>query len=235
MTWYTETITEKVDATLTEKESEEYTNSFVISISTGLEAEVLTDGDVVMAYAQFPDPDSAGNYSGFECLVTYRPVVDNITYTSVADVSLWNHYGPTLKYDEGASDYFTGAAASKGPWVLVGDGTDNDIDWKNAMKKESDPNTTVTCEVTRMIGTIPASVYGDSSLRFTWGEIPGFVDIKSGVNYEVQTGFRVFQAGALSSQGNGTLFTAAWVDSHSNATGLAMTVAAASLLLAGLF
>ena len=86
-----------------------------------------------------------------------------------------------------------------------------------------------------MIGTIPASVYGGSSLRSTWGEIPGFVDIKSGVNYSVKTGFRVFEAGSLVHQGTGVVFTAAWLDSHSNADGLAFTVAAASFVVAGFF
>ena len=46
-----------------------------------------------MAYASFEDPDAIGNYSGFECLVTYKPVVDDIDYSSLDDVSLWNWYG----------------------------------------------------------------------------------------------------------------------------------------------
>ena len=84
-----------------------------------------------------------------------------------------------------------------------------------------------------MIGPIPASVYGNSSLRFTWGEIPGFIDIKSGVNYEVTTGYQIYKNGVMSSSANGAPFVAAWLDSYSNATGLALTAAAASLMLAG--
>ena len=216
---------------------EENTNSFVMSISTGMAPDVLEEGDVVMAYAQFPDPDAPGNFSGFECLVTYREVVDDVKFSARSDVMLWNHYGTSLKYDESAADYFDplAAASSKGPWVLPGDGTDADIDWKNAMTKESDPNTTVTCQATRMIGPIPASVYGDSSLRFTWGEIPGFIDIKSGVNYRVDTGYKVFKNDVVSSEDSGAPFVAAWLDSNSNATGLVLTAAAASLMLSSLF
>ena len=101
------------------------------------------------------------------------------------------------------------------------------------MTLESDPNTTVTCQATRMIGPIPASVYGDSSLRFTWGEIPGFIDIKSGVNYEVSTGYTIYKNGVMSAAANGAPFVTAWIDSYSNATGLTLTAAAASMLLAG--
>ena len=143
-----------------------------------------------MAYASFEDPDAIGNYSGFECLVTYKPVVDDIDYSSLDDVSLWNWYGNAVtKYDsiEVKTDYFNSemAAASKGPWVLPGDGTQTDIDWKNTMIKESEPFTTVGCGAARMIGPIPQSVYGDSSLKFTWGEIPGFIDVKSGKTYQL--------------------------------------------------
>ena len=215
----------------------ENTNSLVMSISTGMAPGVFEEGDVVMSYASFRDPDALGNFSSFECQITYTAVVENAAYSRIRDAALWNHYGTGLRVEEGLENYFdqASAAQSKGPWVLPGDGTDADIDWKNAMKLESDPNTTVTCQATRMIGSIPASVYGDSSLRFTWGEIPGFIDIKSKVNYGVETGYLIYKNGVLSSEAQGAIFNVAWVDSHSNATGLALTAAAASLMLASFF
>ena len=236
VTWYTEVITEKTENS--DKETVmENTNSLVMSISTGMAPSVFEEGDIVMSYASFNDPDAPGNFSSFECLITYTAVVENATYSRIRDVALWNHYGTGLRAEEGEENYFdpASAAQSKGPWVLPGDGTDADIDWKNAMKLESDPNTTVTCQATRMIGPIPASVYGDSSLRFTWGEIPGFIDIKSRVNYNVETGYTIYRNGAMSSFADGTPFTVAWVDSHPKAIGLALSAAAASLMLAGFF
>ena len=48
--WYTEVITEK-DESDEKKTVEENTNSFVMSISTGMAPDVFEEGDVVMAYA----------------------------------------------------------------------------------------------------------------------------------------------------------------------------------------
>ena len=195
-----------------------------------------------MAYATFEDPDAIGNFSGFECLVTYEPVIGDDDYSSFDDVSLWNWYGNSAtKYDslEVKTDYFNAemAAASRGPWVLPGDGTDTDIVWKRVMMKESDPFTTVGCGATRMIGQIPASVYGDSSLKFTWGEIPGFIDVKSGQSYSIQTGYKIFAETTFEEVDSmmGNPFDVSWVDSHSHAAGLAITVASAVVVLSSLF
>ena len=83
--WYTEVVTEKVETG--EKEPVmENTNSLVMSISTGMGPNVFDEGDVVMSYASFPDPDAPGNFSSFECLVTYTAVVDNANYSRIRDV-----------------------------------------------------------------------------------------------------------------------------------------------------
>lgn len=94
----------------------------------------------------------------------------------------------------------------------------------------------VSSQAARMIGPIPKSVYGTSSLKYTWGEIGGFIDVKSGTNYEVQTGFKVFDASQnLLSAEDGAPFTVSWEDANSYAAGLTATVAAVTLLIAEMF
>lgn len=72
-----------------------------------------------------------------------------------------------------------------------------DIDWKNSQTKESDPNTTVKCSAARMVGKIPNSVYAGSSLKFDWNQVPGFIDIKEGEKYVVQTGYKIFDSNKI--------------------------------------
>lgn len=79
-------------------------------------------------------------------------------------------------------------------------------------------------------------MYGESSLKYTWGEIGGFIDIKSGSNYEVQTGFKVFDtSGNLLSSEDGAPFTVSWEDTNSHAAVLTATAAAVALLFAQMF
>jgi len=85
--------------------------------------------------------------------------------------------------------------AGPGPWVLPGQASqrDDDRDWQIGFKRETtDDQSKTWCTTSRMIGPIPNSVYGTSSLKYTWGEISGFVDIKSGTTYSVKTGYRIF-------------------------------------------
>lgn len=67
VTWYSETIVENVGALVGYTQSTEATNSLVMSFETGQAPNTLTEGQYVMSYAQFEDPDAAGNYSSFTC------------------------------------------------------------------------------------------------------------------------------------------------------------------------
>ena len=124
-----------------------------------------------------------------------------------------------------------------GPWVLPGDGTSKDIEWRKAMSKgKEDDKPTVSCGVSRLIGSLPPEVYAGSSLTFTWGEIDGFVDVKSGTNYKVQTGYKIFDDNStLVAEADGAAFNVMWEDSNSFATGLTAAVAATYIFLAQLF
>lgn len=158
--------------------------------------------------------------------------VDEGTVSTMSNVSLKNYYG-TGSWMSGATPPTEDDMIASGPWVLPGDGTEADRDWKNAFGLETSPNTTVNCEGARMIGPIPNSVFGSSSLRFTWGEITGYVDIKSGMAYSFQTGYKISTDEATYTlETDGTPIEVKWEDSVSLASSLNATVAAAALILA---
>ena len=104
------------------------------------------------------------------------------------------------------------------------------------LKDKTDDTTSVSCGVSRLIGPLPPEVYAGSSLTFTWGEIDGFVDVKSGTNYKVQTGYKIFDnSSTLVAEADGEAFDVKWEDSNSFATGLSAAVAATYIFLAQLF
>ena len=65
-----------------------------MGFETGNAAGSLQADQYVMAWASFPDPDAAGNSSSVTCTVQFKPVVEGgNTWSSTADVSVWNLYG----------------------------------------------------------------------------------------------------------------------------------------------
>ena len=115
-------------------------------------SEALTDGQYVLAYAQFENPDAVGNYSSFTCQVEFEaepaaPTDDETepetwnAWSSTDQVALKNYYG-SGSWKVGATAPTDDDMIASGPWVLPGDGTDSDIDWKNAMMRSSN---SVTC------------------------------------------------------------------------------------------
>ena len=228
VSWYTEVIIETVGSV--SDNMTEATNSLVMSFETGQAPNVLSEGQYVLSYAQFENPDAPGNYSSFTCQVMYT-AVDDITVSPMANVSLKNYYG-TGSWVSGATAPTEDQMIADGPWVLLGDGTEQDRDWKNAFGIESDPNTTVNCGASRLIGPIPNSVYGSSSLTFTWNEINGFIDIKSGMDYAFMTGYKIStDETTYTIETDGTAFNVMWEDSVSFASSLNASVAAAALIL----
>ena len=86
----------------------------------------------VLSYAQFPDPDAEGNFSSVICTVTYKDTKQK--FSEVEDVSIGNYYGTeSFKKDDSNTSKlstFTPMYNGSGPWVLPGDGTSKDIEWR---------------------------------------------------------------------------------------------------------
>ena len=195
--WQTSHIEEKMSDERLAKT--EFTNSLAMEFLTGQSPGVLQADQYVMAWASFPDPDAEGNYSSVTCTVQYKPVVEGgNTWSALADVSVWNLYGTQSINDLGTYSNIQNAALANGPWVSAAGTNDSATAWKSAFMKESDPDTSVKCSVARLIGPVPSSVIPKSSvagsLKLFWGEIEGFVDVKSGVNYQVLSGYKIFDA-----------------------------------------
>ena len=67
---------------------------------------------------------------------------------------------------------------------------------------------------------------------FKWGDVAGWIDVKSGQDYEVQTGYKVFES-ATSAQPtmevDGTTFKLKW--GQDSAVGLGASIASAVALI----
>ena len=154
-----------------------------------------------------------------------------------ANVSVANYYG-TEKISAKTPEQLEDTALEYGPWVEIGGRNAKATAWKQAFGKssEGENGTTVNCGVTRLIGPIPQSVIPKSSsagsIKLFWGEMTGFIDIKSGEDYEVENGYKIMDSSKnIVSEKAGTAFTVSWEDTNSYASGLLATAAAAAFLL----
>ena len=81
------------------------------------------DGNYILSYAQFPDPDAKGKFSSLTCTVKFDP--SNL-YASASEMSIVNYYGEASftkdKVTLGTFDQLNkDDILSQGPWTLAGD------------------------------------------------------------------------------------------------------------------
>ena len=138
----------------------------MLGFTTGLAPGVLKDGQYILNYAQFPDPDSVGNYTSFTCTVPYS---DAGFSAGATDIKVQNYYGAAsfmigkaTAGGPGATQINAADAMTSGPWTLAGDPTATtvtDLTWAQAYALESEPTTSSTCGAGRMVGAIPDTVF----------------------------------------------------------------------------
>ena len=174
----------------------ETTTMLMMGFTTGMGANLISNDQYVLAYAQFPDPDASGKYSGFTCTVKFDT---EDLYVEGDDIWVQNYYGTTsLMVGKATAGTFKtinqAEMVSPGPWTMAGDPTSSDTLWEQSYAQEVMPNTSITCGAGRLYGDIPDSVFtGQTAVTtFKWGDIAGWADIKTGNEYEVQTGYKIY-------------------------------------------
>ena len=215
----------------------ETTQMLVMGLTVGMGPDLIKNDQYVLSYAQFPDPDASGKYSAFTCTVQFDT---EDLYVEGDDIWIQNYYGTTsLMSGKATSGTFktinSADLLTTGPWTLAGDPTSSETTWEQAYAMEIMPNTTVTCGSGRLIGDIPDSVFTSQAnvTSFKWGDVAGWVDIKAGNEYVVQTGYKIYSGETSTTpvtEKDGSTFKLSWSDS---ATSMAMTslVAVSAILL----
>ena len=175
----------------------ETTWMLMMGFTTGMAPNLISNDQYVLTYAQFPDPDASGKLSGFTCTVQFDT---EDLYVEGDDIWVQNYYGATsLMVGKATSGTFKtinqADQLSSGPWTMAGDPTSSDTIWEQSYAQEVMPNTSITCGAGRLVDNVPDSVFSgqDTVTSFKWGDIAGWVDIKSGNEYTVQTGYKVYE------------------------------------------
>ena len=125
-----------------------------------------------------------------------------------------------------------------GPWV-GGGGSEASESYKEAYKvvRLENNDIEVNCQVIRMIGDIPSTVYESSSLRYGWGEVPDFKDVPENFKVTAETYVWNYDSSSkdLLGSAKSTPQELTWINSYSGAYGLTAAAAGLAMLASMMF